>query len=140
MNKPGFVIAAVALLCGAPCLAAECLLPGVSPVASTLSAVAPEMLRPAVADPYCLSALDALALIRARAALPVAGAYVPLTKDDNTPWRFEMSQNGKQMTSVEFDAWMKAKGIHVATGKASTAAAAADVVAPAPVPPVETSR
>ncbi|MEO8002129.1 MAG: hypothetical protein ABI644_09640 [Arenimonas sp.] len=28
-----------------------------------------------------------------------------------------MNQNGKRMTSVEFDAWMKAKGIRVATGK-----------------------
>ena len=46
-----------------------------------------------------------------------SGAYVPKTKDDNTPWRFDMNQNGKRMTSVEFDAWMKAKGIRVATGK-----------------------
>ena len=45
------------------------------------------------------------------------GAYVPKTKDDNTPWRFDMNQNGKRMTSVEFDAWMKAKGIRVAKGK-----------------------
>lgn len=45
------------------------------------------------------------------------GAYVPKTKFDNTPWRFDMNQNGKRMTSEEFDAWMKAKGIRVATGK-----------------------
>jgi len=45
------------------------------------------------------------------------GAYVPKTKDDNTPWRFDMNQNGKRMTSVEFDAWMKAKGIRVAKGR-----------------------
>jgi hypothetical protein len=51
------------------------------------------------------------------------GAYVPKTKDDNTPWRFDMNQNGKRMTSVEFDAWMKAKGIRVATGKPSADAA-----------------
>jgi len=50
-------------------------------------------------------------------AQPTSGAYVPKTKDDNTPWRFDMNQNGKRMTSVEFDAWMKAKGIRVATGK-----------------------
>ena len=48
-----------------------------------------------------------------------SGAYVPKTKDDNTPWRFDMNQNGKRMTSVEFDAWMKAKGIRVATGKSA---------------------
>lgn len=51
------------------------------------------------------------------------GAYVPKTKDDNTPWRFDMNQNGKRMTSVEFDAWMKAKGIRVATGKSGVDAA-----------------
>jgi len=51
------------------------------------------------------------------------GAYVPKTKDDNTPWRFDMNQNGKRMTSVEFDAWMKAKGIRVATGKPGADAA-----------------
>jgi hypothetical protein len=52
-----------------------------------------------------------------RPAAPTNGSYVPKTKDDNTPWRFDMNQNGKRMTSVEFDAWMKAKGIRVATGK-----------------------
>lgn len=56
----------------------------------------------------------------APAPLPSNGAYVPKTKDDNTPWRFDMNQNGKRMTSVEFDAWMKAKGIRVATGKQGT--------------------
>ena len=56
-------------------------------------------------------------------AAGASGVYVPLTKDDNTPWRFDMSQNGKQMTSVEFDAWMKAKGIRVATGKPGVSAA-----------------
>lgn len=58
------------------------------------------------------------------------GAYVPKTKDDNTPWRFDMNQNGKRMTSEEFDAWMKAKGIRVATGKPGAET-------PAPPPPVE---
>lgn len=52
-----------------------------------------------------------------RSAPTANGAYVPKTKDDNTPWRFDMNQNGKRMTSEEFDAWMKAKGIRVATGK-----------------------
>jgi hypothetical protein len=31
--------------------------------------------------------------------------------------RFYMEQNGKRMTAAEFDAWMKARGIRVATGK-----------------------
>ena len=57
------------------------------------------------------------------AATTATGAYIPKTKDDNSPWRFDMSQNGKRMTSVEFDAWMKAKGIRVATGKTNAEAA-----------------
>lgn len=43
-------------------------------------------------------------------------AYKPLTKHDNSPWRFDMSQNGKRMTAAEFDAWMKARGVRVAKG------------------------
>ena len=55
-------------------------------------------------------------------------AYKPQTQYDNTPWRFDMSQNGKRMTAEEFDAWMKARGVRVAKG--------ARTAAPAP-PPVE---
>ncbi len=66
------------------------------------------------------------------------GAYVPKTKDDNTPWRFDMNQNGKRMTSEEFDAWMKAKGIHVATGKAS--AEAVPVAAPLECKPTKDEK
>ena len=36
-------------------------------------------------------------------------AYKPKTEFDNTPWRFDMNQNGKRMTADEFTAWMKAK-------------------------------
>ena len=68
-------------------------------------------------------------------AMPVPGvanpddpaAYKPKTEFDNTPWRFDMSQNGKRMTAEEFDAWMKEKGVRVAKG----APAAAVPVAPA---------
>lgn len=75
----------------------------------------------------CIAAMEFVSRLKSKASnpsnhtqpAPVAsnGAYVPKTKDDNTPWRFDMSQNGKRMTSEEFDAWMKAKGIRVATGK-----------------------
>ncbi|WP_462114134.1 hypothetical protein [Lysobacter xanthus] len=51
-------------------------------------------------------------------------SYKPQTAFDNTPWRFDMNQNGKRMTADEFDAWMKAKGVRVAKG-----------AAPAPVAP-----
>jgi hypothetical protein len=53
-------------------------------------------------------------------------AYKPKTEFDNTPWRFNMTQGGKRMTADEFDAWMKARGARVATGKPKPA--------PAPVP------
>jgi len=62
-------------------------------------------------------------------ALPGSAAYKPQTQYDNTPWRFDMSQNGKRMTAEEFDAWMKARGVRVAKGAPGTAPA------PAPAEP-----
>nr|WP_243708188.1 hypothetical protein [Luteimonas arsenica] len=56
------------------------------------------------------------------------GAYKPKTEFDNTPWRFDMNQNGKRMTADEFDAWMKARGVRVARGNAAPAAPAAAAV------------
>jgi hypothetical protein len=72
-------------------------------------------------------------------------AYKPRTQFDNTPWRFNMSQNGKKMTADEFSAWMKSRGVRVARGAgASVAAPANDAVPPAtepasstPEPPVK---
>ncbi|MBP6457984.1 MAG: hypothetical protein KA222_05045, partial [Pseudoxanthomonas sp.] len=58
-------------------------------------------------------------------------AYQPKTAHDNTPWRFDMSQNGKRMTADEFDAWMKSRGVRVV--KAPVAPAAA----PAPAEPAK---
>ncbi len=118
-NKRGSLVLLACLLSGST-LAAECLLRFKAQGNPSLTLVAPEMLRPIQPDPYCMSAGDAIASIRTQAAILAAsapGAYAPLTKDDNTPWRFDMSQNGKRMTAAEFDAWMKAKGIRVATGK-----------------------
>ena len=51
-------------------------------------------------------------------------AYKPRTEFDNTPWRFNMSQNGKNMTADEFSAWMKSRGVRVARGAAPAAPAA----------------
>jgi hypothetical protein len=53
--------------------------------------------------------------------------YKPRTEFDNTPWRFNMSQNGKNMTADEFSAWMKSRGVRVARGKAGTSAPAEPV-------------
>ena len=67
-------------------------------------------------------------------ALPSASspaAYKPQTQYDNTPWRFNMSQDGKRMTAEEFDAWMKARGVRVAKGAKAT-------VAPPPADPAKT--
>ncbi|HEY5852461.1 MAG TPA: hypothetical protein VIT62_17070 [Lysobacter sp.] len=53
------------------------------------------------------------------------GEYKPKTEFDNTPYRFNMHQNGKKMTAEEFDAWMKARGIRVAKGAPGAQPAAA---------------
>lgn len=58
-------------------------------------------------------------------------AYKPKTEFDNTPWRFDMSQNGKRMTADEFSAWMESRGVRVARGAPPAAPAPA---AAAPVP------
>jgi len=64
-------------------------------------------------------------------------AYKPKTEFDNTPWRFDMSQNGKRMTADEFSAWMKARGVRVARGAApAVVPAVPGVAAPAVVPAV----
>ena len=51
-------------------------------------------------------------------------SYKPQTQFDNTPWRFDMNQNGKRMTAEEFDQWMKARGVRVAKGGAAATAPA----------------
>jgi len=67
-------------------------------------------------------------------------AYKPKTEFDNTPWRFDMNQNGRRMTADEFDAWMKARGVRVARGRAPAPgvegqAAPTPAEAPAGTPP-----
>ncbi|UBB24164.1 hypothetical protein LAG73_12330 [Pseudoxanthomonas japonensis] len=75
---------------------------------------------------------------KAMPALPAAvnandpSGYKPKTQYDNTPWRFDMNQNGKRMTAEEFDAWMKARGVRVAKGAGAAAPAPAAPAAPAP--------
>jgi hypothetical protein len=62
--------------------------------------------------------------------------YKPKTEFDNTPWRFDMNQNGKRMTADEFDAWMKARGVRVARGAVPAVAPgeAPGTIAPAAAP------
>jgi len=45
-----------------------------------------------------------------------AATYQKRTEFDNTPYRFNMEQNGKRMTADEFSAWMEARGVRVARG------------------------
>jgi hypothetical protein len=51
---------------------------------------------------------------RSLAAAPAATAtpagYVKKTEFDNTPYRFNMTQNGRRMTADDFDAWLQANG------------------------------
>jgi len=42
-----------------------------------------------------------------------ASDYVKQTAYDNTPYRFNMTQNGKRMTADDFDAWLQANGYSV---------------------------
>lgn len=66
----------------------------------------------------------------ASTAMPTAAdpaAYKPRTEFDNTPWRFNMNQNGEQMTADAFAAWMKSKGVRVAKGAAAKPVAVAPV-------------
>ena len=58
--------------------------------------------------------------------------YKPKTQFDNTPYRFNMTQNGKRMTADDFDKWLQANGY--SAGKRQEAPAAAPAVAPVAEP------
>ncbi len=135
MTKP-LAAAFLAMFVSAPALALDCMIPVLS--RSGLSVAAPEMELLVPVEPTCIRADMALASLRLPIVAP--GAYVPLTKDDNSPWRFDMSQNGKRMTSVEFDAWMKAKGIRVATGKPTVQSAPEVAVPPGSAAPSQSNQ
>jgi hypothetical protein len=62
-------------------------------------------------------------------------SYKPKTQFDNTPWRFNM-EKGKRFDAAQFDAWMKSRGVRVATGKpgGASAPAAAPTATPPPAP------
>lgn len=126
-----------------PAIAAAATAPCGSPAAPPMprSVPAPEMYRAPPALAACVNLADFVARSRKpvapqTAARPAAApaateAYKPKTEHDNSPWRFDMSQNGRRMTAEEFDAWMKAKGIRVATGKPGPATSTAAAAEPA---------
>ena len=117
---------------------AACNVAPLPPLPATVPA--PEMQRAASVPLSCVDLVayterlrrPAAAAPARTAAAPSPAAYTPKTQNDNTPWRFDMNQNGRRMSAAEFDAWMKAKGIRVAGGKPGAAAPAAAPAATAP--------
>lgn len=56
--------------------------------------------------------------------------YKPKTEFDNTPYRFNL-EKGQKFSPAEFDAWMKSRGVRIATGKVAAPADAAPAATPA---------
>jgi rare lipoprotein A len=100
----------------------------------TQFAQAPAAPAPEVAQPSALDRMvSALPIAAANAGELPASAHAKPTQD---PYRFDMRQDGKAMTADEFDAWMKARQVRVATGRAGKPdAPAAAATAQAPPPP-----
>lgn len=65
---------------------------------------------------------DCPASTRVPTSPPQTSAAAQRPRPPDTPWRFEMSQNGKRMTADEFSAWLEARGVRVVRGAAGTAA------------------
>ncbi|MFP7722666.1 hypothetical protein [Lysobacter sp. A3-1-A15] len=97
------------------CRSVASLMPPVSP-AAPLPAAVPGV-APGTVQPVAPTSTD-------------PAAYQPKTEFDNTPWRFDMNQNGKRMTADEFSAWMKSKGVRVARGAPKAAPTMVDPAAP----------
>lgn len=142
--------AAQAASCPAPTPVAPLQTPGAAPLSDELAFATRPLGEPAgvLSQAYDASLavdrvllrqqlMQCLDLANAAPAPGVVGpdnpaAYKPRTQYDNTPWRFNMSQNGKKMTADEFAAWMQARGVHVARGAAP--APATDQALPPPPP------
>ena len=59
----------------------------------------------------------------------------PTERDGRGAYRFHMSNGEKRMSADEFDAWMKARGARVATGKPKPNGAAQPAAATPPATP-----
>ena len=111
-------------------------------VAQTSSNVAPTVMAPPVSPPSAMDRMvAALPIASAEAGERKSGAAAPAEPPPAAAdkWRFDMKQDGKPMTADEFDAWMKARQVRVATGKATAAGTAttptqvrSEAAAPAP--------
>ena len=78
----------------------------------------------------CQSVANALPVPSPAGGIIDPATYKPKTQFDNTPWRFDMNQNGKRMTADEFSAWMQARGVRVAKGATPVAAPVATPTVP----------
>jgi hypothetical protein len=92
-------------------------------VPATIIVAAPEMRAPVSHAGMCLP-LNAQAFLERRRAEAQMAASAPQETRDGLAGRFYMTQNGRRMTADDFDAWMQAKGIRVAKGKAPEPTAA----------------
>lgn len=84
-----------------------------SPPAATMPIAATPTLPPDLAAPRRDHA-QTFAARKRRAPKPATAAPAPVAP---TAQRFDMTQGGKRMSADDFEAWMKARGIRVATGK-----------------------
>ena len=101
---------------------------------------------PSAANPLPATGAAATAIDALVAAMPIAAAEAsqrePITRAPpagratapDQDYRFDMRQDGRAMTAAEFDAWMKVRRVHVATGKPGRpdARLQADAAAPSP--------
>ena len=67
---------------------------------------------------------------------PSAIPLAPAPSAINTEYRFDMKQNGKAMSADEFDAWLKARRVRIATGKPGKPDAPVQAVPAVTPPPV----
>ena len=87
----------------------------------------------------CRDIAKALPAARGVANPADPAAYKPKTAYDNTPYRFNMTQNGKRMTADDFDAWLKANG-YSAGRRVDTTPAPAPAAQPAAAPAATPAR
>ena len=96
--------------------------PAPDPPAAPVVPPPPAAIAPATASATLPPGMPAAAPAIPAPAAPTADAvidpatYQKRTEFDNTPWRFNMEQNGRRMTADEFTAWMEARGVRVARG------------------------
>lgn len=104
-------IPAKALPCLLFCIACVTIAPASAALAAPLPTKAPGL--HAIPHPKVAGHHAAVVHKRAKAhAAPTLAQGAP----HDTSNRFLMTQNGKQMTADDFDAWMKARGFRVAKG------------------------